>query len=45
MKKDFIGYYDLSDSELDQIWKDGIFSFDANTLLNLYRYSEETRIE
>jgi hypothetical protein len=45
MKKDFIGYYDLSDSELDQIWKDGIFSFDANTLLNLYRYSEETRTE
>lgn len=45
MKKDFIGYYDLTDSELDQIWQKGMFSFDANTLLNLYRYSEETRGE
>ncbi|HBX46513.1 PIN domain-containing protein [Limibacterium fermenti] len=43
MKEKFIGYYDPTDDEIDNAWENGIFAFDANTLLNLYRYTEETR--
>lgn len=43
MKKEFIGYYDPTEKEIDDSWSKGIFAFDANALLNLYRYSELTR--
>ncbi|MFO0358824.1 MAG: PIN-like domain-containing protein [Sphingobacteriaceae bacterium] len=43
MKKEFIGYYNPSDKEISDAWNKGTFAFDANTLLNLYRYSENTR--
>ena len=43
MKKEFIGFYDPTDEEIEQAWNDGIFAFDANTLLNLYRYTDVTR--
>ena len=43
MKKEFIGYYSPTEAEINNSWTSGVFSFDANTLLNLYRYTELTR--
>ncbi len=43
MKDQFYGYYPALDDEIEAIWKDSIIAFDANTLLNIYRYSENTR--
>lgn len=39
----FPGYYRKTESEIKDIWKNGIILFDSNVLLNLYRYSESTR--
>jgi hypothetical protein len=43
MKKQFHGYYKPTQKEFDQLWADAIFAFDANSLLHLYLYSEDTR--
>jgi len=43
MKENFFGFYPPTEIEIDQIWKDSIIVFDANTLLNLYRYSKTTK--
>lgn len=43
MKKEFYGFYEPSEVEIDKSWNNSYFVFDANTLLNLYRYSESTR--
>jgi hypothetical protein len=43
MRKTFPGYYRPSDQEFRKLWDKCIFVLDANVLLNLYRYSEETR--
>lgn len=43
MKKEFYGFYEPSEVEINKSWNNGLFVFDANTLLNLYRYSESTR--
>lgn len=43
MKKEFIGYYDPSEEEISNAWSNGFFSFDTNSILNLYRYSEKTQ--
>lgn len=43
MKKEFIGFYNPTQEETDKSWNEGVFCFDANSILNLYRYSEETR--
>jgi hypothetical protein len=43
LKKAFAGYYRPSDAEFRQLWEQCIFVLDANVLLNLYRYSDETR--
>lgn len=43
MKNIFPGYSKKSEAEIKQIWEDGTIMFDANVLLNLYRYSNETR--
>ncbi len=43
MKELFPGYYRKTEDELNQIWENGIIMFDTNVLLNLYRYSKETR--
>lgn len=43
MKKKFSEYYKLNDKEIKEHWKQDIFSFDANVLLNLYRYTPSTR--
>ncbi|MBU2899575.1 PIN-like domain-containing protein [Maribacter dokdonensis] len=43
MKSKFPGYFKLSDEEINELWENALFVFDANILLNLYRYSNETR--
>ena len=43
IKKDFRGYIPYTDEEKKEIWDNGTFVFDANSLLNLYRYSISTR--
>jgi PIN like domain len=43
MRKSFPGYYRPSDAEFRKLWDSCLFVLDANVLLNLYRYSDETR--
>lgn len=43
MKSSFHGYFRPTKSEFATLWKKSIFVFDANTLLNIYRYSPATR--
>jgi hypothetical protein len=43
MRKTFLGYYRPTDGEFRRLWDKCLFVLDANVLLNLYRYSEETR--
>jgi hypothetical protein len=43
VKEKLSEYYKLSEPELKKHWQQDIFSFDANVLLNLYRYSPSTR--
>ncbi len=42
MKDLFPGYYRPNSSEFKNIWQNGLFVFDANVLLDIYRYSDET---
>jgi hypothetical protein len=43
MKKKFIGFYTPAKKQLDLSWNEGVFIFDTNCLLNLYRYSTSTK--
>ncbi|MDR8052509.1 PIN domain-containing protein [Burkholderia cenocepacia] len=43
MKDVFPGHYRPDQEEIDQMWAEGTFVFDANALLNLYRYTDDTR--
>lgn len=43
MKEEFFGFYPPDEKEINDIWAEAIIAFDANTLLNLYRYSKSTR--
>ena len=44
MKNKFFEYYILSDGErIKKIWNDAIIVLDTNVLLNLYRYSENSK--
>jgi hypothetical protein len=43
MRDLFPGYYQPTEQEFDELWKECIFSFDTNVLLNIYRYSPQTR--
>lgn len=43
MKDKFKEYYLYPDEVINDIWDKGTFVFDTNVLLNLYRYSSETR--
>lgn len=45
MKNTFPGYYRPTEDELSKMWENSLFVLDANVLLNLYRYSPETREE
>ncbi len=42
MRDKFKEYYKLSKEEISVFWETAVFSFDANVLLNLYRYTEST---
>lgn len=42
MKEDFFAYIKPTEKEIEKIWKNSIFTFDANILLNFYRYKAET---
>src|SRR5260221_11043614 len=43
MRQLFPGYYKPTDQEFERLWDNCIFAFDANILLNLYRYSSDTQ--
>ena len=43
MRDLFPGYYQPTEQEFDELWKECIFSFDTNVLLHIYRYSPKTR--
>jgi hypothetical protein len=43
MRNSFIGYYPRTEDELKLLWERGIIVLDTNVLLNLYRYSKESR--
>ncbi|MFA5127558.1 MAG: PIN domain-containing protein [Patescibacteria group bacterium] len=42
MKNKFKEFYRYKDNEIEKIWKECIFVFDTNILLDLYRYSKST---
>jgi hypothetical protein len=43
MRNQFPGYYKPTEEEFKKLWENCIFSFDTNILLNVYRYSPESR--
>src|SRR4051812_4250966 len=45
MKETFKGYYRPTKKNISSIWEKGFISVDANVLLNLYRYSNDTSNE
>ncbi len=45
MKDKFRGYYRPTEDEFSLLWENCLFVFDANVLLNIYRYSIKTRNE
>lgn len=45
MKDLFPGHFKESERKLREVWDTSLFVFDANILLNLYRYSDTTRSE
>jgi hypothetical protein len=45
MKNTFPGYYRPSEEEFSELWDNCLFVLDANVLLNLYRYTPDTRNE
>jgi len=45
MKNLFPGYFKEDEADIKEIWGKSLFVFDANILLNLYRYSDATKNE
>ncbi|NUN64342.1 DUF4935 domain-containing protein [Pseudanabaena biceps] len=43
MKNLFSEYYQLTEEEFKKLWDESIFSFDANILLHVYRFTPQTR--
>ena len=43
MRDLFTAYYKPTEQEFKELWDTCIFAFDANVLLNIYRYSQATR--
>lgn len=43
MRDLFPGFYKRTEDELSYMWQKGIFVFDTNMLLNVYRYTKKTR--
>ncbi|MCS3859469.1 hypothetical protein GGP89_002870 [Salinibacter ruber] len=42
MREQFPWFFDPTEEELQRLWNEATFSFDANVLLNLYRVDRET---
>ena len=45
MKKLFQSHIPDGEQEMERVWRDALIIFDANTILNLYRYSDKSRSE
>lgn len=45
MRKEFHHFFRPTDADLNALWTEGLFSFDASVLLNVYGYSRETSEE
>jgi hypothetical protein len=45
LREVFPDRYRPTEEQLAQLWEEGLFAFDANVVLNLYRYSEKARAE
>ncbi len=43
MKSKFSEYFKLSDKDFENLWDEALFILDTNILLNLYRYSDQTK--
>lgn len=43
MRELFPGYYRPLNEQIEKMWQEGVFAFDTNILLNIYRYTSETR--
>ncbi len=43
MKNIFAAHFRPTDDDLSNLWENAVFSIDANVVLNLYRYSQDTR--
>lgn len=43
MKDLFPEYYEPTEDQIQELWQNAVFVVDANVLLDLYRWSEETR--
>jgi len=43
MRKNFPGYFKLTEIDIKELWDNALITLDANILLNLYRYSDETK--
>lgn len=43
MKEKFYEYIDPKAEDIEDVWKNGVISVDANILLNFYRYTEKAR--
>jgi len=43
MKTEFFEYYKPTESDLRKAWRKSLFTFDANVLLSLYRYTDASR--
>ncbi len=45
MKNTYKGFRQLSEEDFKSLWETAVFVFDANVLLNLYRYQSSTRYD
>lgn len=45
MKSRFQSHFPLSPDRIGKLWREAIFVFDTNTILNFYRYSDQSRTE
>ncbi|WP_128100174.1 PIN-like domain-containing protein [Paenibacillus sp. DCT19] len=43
MKQEFLGYYSPSEEDFEKLWSECTFVFDANMLINLYRFPRDSR--
>lgn len=43
MRQEFLGYYFPTEKEFESLWSECTFVFDANMLINLYRFPKDSR--